>query len=191
LPDDQVTKILVQLSSEKIIETSAAVDASEPGGENDEDDQGTKQQLGEGDETYSNDLENEDLDDVDDDPDNENIKDGQQDKDDANNEIDVKSNPSGVKLTGSTSKKPASPLSLPKESSAGTFIIYFLVFVVTVATAYLVYHNRQKLLGLLVEGRQSVGRRRTKRGTYNKLSTKVDDVLPEPAYAESTKSYIY
>jgi hypothetical protein len=76
-------------------------------------------------------------------------------------------------------------------STSNSFILYFSVVVATVATLYIIYHNRQKLKALILEGRQKMDRRKTNRGTYSKLSNKADDVLPAAAYAKAVKSYVY
>jgi len=57
--------------------------------------------------------------------------------------------------------------------------------------AYLVFHNKKKILGLILEGRrQQAGRRRSGGREYRKLDSNLEDTM-ESGRLSSMKNVIY
>jgi hypothetical protein len=63
---------------------------------------------------------------------------------------------------------------------SGHFMAYFVTMVVFVVVGYVGYHNRQKIIAFVVEGRNARRRRGTGSGgpEYKKLLTNVEEVAP-------------
>jgi len=72
------------------------------------------------------------------------------------------------------------------------FMSYFMVLAVTTIIAYLVFHNKKKILGLIVEGRsgRQAGRRRQGGREYRKLDSNVEDMM-ETGRETSMRQVIY
>lgn len=74
----------------------------------------------------------------------------------------------------------------PYEHTSSHFAAFFLTSIVMVFAAYVVYHNRQKIIAIVIEGRSDVNGRR--RG-YRKLETNVEESMPSLRSSNST--YVY
>ncbi|XP_046571369.1 uncharacterized protein LOC124279573 isoform X2 [Haliotis rubra] len=60
--------------------------------------------------------------------------------------------------------------------SSGNFMAYFLTAVVLCIAGYVVFHNKQKIIAFIIEGRSGRGRRRTNGGAeYKKLQSNVEE----------------
>ncbi|ESO07095.1 hypothetical protein HELRODRAFT_170394 [Helobdella robusta] len=83
--------------------------------------------------------------------------------------------------------------SVDGESSSGGFMVTLVIFIVLSVLIYILYHNRKKVIGYIVEGRRKeTGRRRKTDVQYQQLSTSADDVLQKSsANAGTSKEYIY
>jgi len=58
------------------------------------------------------------------------------------------------------------------------FMAYFLLIAIVCIIAYLVFHNKQKILALVLEGRRNSGSRRRSGGReYRKVDTNVEDTM--------------
>jgi len=66
-----------------------------------------------------------------------------------------------------------------EEVSQSNFLGYFIVLSIITIIAYLVFHNKKKILGLIVEGRggRQAGRRRSGGREYRKLDSNMEDML--------------
>lgn len=73
----------------------------------------------------------------------------------------------------------------PLEHTSSHFAAFFLTAIVMVFAAYVVYHNRQKIVAIIIEGQNNSGRRRG----YRKLETNVEEAMPSMKSANST--YVY
>ncbi|XP_046352482.2 trans-Golgi network integral membrane protein 2-like isoform X2 [Haliotis rufescens] len=78
-----------------------------------------------------------------------------------------------------TAKSPEQIKKLEKEyeaPSSGNFMAYFLTAVVLCIAGYVVFHNKQKIIAFVIEGRSGQGRRRTNgSGEYKKLQSNVEE----------------
>ncbi|XP_071108209.1 trans-Golgi network integral membrane protein 2-like isoform X2 [Haliotis cracherodii] len=78
-----------------------------------------------------------------------------------------------------TAKSPVQIKKLEKEyeaPSSGNFMAYFLTAVVLCIAGYVVFHNKQKIIAFVIEGRSGQGRRRTNgSGEYKKLQSNVEE----------------
>ncbi|XP_027049839.1 trans-Golgi network integral membrane protein 2-like isoform X2 [Pocillopora damicornis] len=72
------------------------------------------------------------------------------------------------------------------EHRSSHFAAYFLTSIVMVFAAYALYHNRQKIIAIIIEGKSDDSSRR--RG-YRKLETNVEEAMPSLKSANST--YVY
>ncbi|XP_041363629.1 Y' element ATP-dependent helicase YEL077C-like [Gigantopelta aegis] len=80
----------------------------------------------------------------------------------------------------------------PESPGSGNFMAYFLTVVVLCIAGYVVFHNKQKIMGFIVEGRASRQRRRTSGGgKYKKLESGVEEVVPSLDKSSSVKNFIY
>jgi len=72
------------------------------------------------------------------------------------------------------------------------FFSYFIVLAIITIIAYLVFHNKKKILGLIVEGRsgRQAGRRRSGGREYRKLDSNVEDMM-ETGRETSMRQVIY
>jgi len=72
------------------------------------------------------------------------------------------------------------------------FFSYFIVLAIMTIIAYLVFHNKKKILGLIVEGRsgRQAGRRRSGGREYRKLDSNVEDMM-ETGRETSMRQVIY
>jgi len=89
--------------------------------------------------------------------------------------------------------------SFEKQMNAGAddppqsnFFSYFIVLAIITIIAYLVFHNKKKILGLIVEGRsgRQAGRRRSGGREYRKLDSNVEDMM-ETGRETSMRQVIY
>jgi len=62
-------------------------------------------------------------------------------------------------------------------SSSGSFPVLFMATIALVIGAYFVYHNRAKVLGMVVEGRNGTKGRGGTRSSYQKLKN-VEEAMP-------------
>ncbi|KAK3591717.1 hypothetical protein CHS0354_019482 [Potamilus streckersoni] len=71
------------------------------------------------------------------------------------------------------------------------FLIYFLAFIVLCVAAYIVFHNKHKIIAFIIEGKQ--GRRGGRPSTkqYTPLKSKVEDVMPFIEKSTTQSNYIY
>jgi len=72
------------------------------------------------------------------------------------------------------------------------FFSYFIVLAIITIIAYLVFHNKKKILGLIVEGRsgKQAGRRRSGGREYRKLDSNMEDMM-ETGKETSMRQVIY
>ncbi|XP_078316782.1 uncharacterized protein LOC111120062 isoform X2 [Crassostrea virginica] len=80
----------------------------------------------------------------------------------------------------------------PEPESEGHFMAYFLTAVVLCVAGYVIFHNKQKIVAFIVEGR--TGRRssrRSNKGGYSKLKPSVDDVMPSLEKSTKSTTYVY
>lgn len=79
-----------------------------------------------------------------------------------------------------------------EEVSQSNFLGYFIVLSIITIIAYLVFHNKKKILGLIVEGRggRQAGRRRSGGREYRKLDSNMEDMM-ESGKETSMRQVIY
>lgn len=64
------------------------------------------------------------------------------------------------------------------DDSSSSFFSYFILLSIVAIVAYLVFHNKQKILALILEGRRSQGTRRRSGGKeYRKLDSNLEDTM--------------
>ncbi|KAK3089993.1 hypothetical protein FSP39_008297 [Pinctada imbricata] len=79
-----------------------------------------------------------------------------------------------------------------ESSGAGHFMAYFLTAVVLCVAGYVIFHNKQKIVAFIVEGRNGrQSSRRPNKSGYKKLTPSGDDVLPKLEKSTSSSQYIY
>jgi len=80
----------------------------------------------------------------------------------------------------------------PDVSPASTsFFSYFILLAIVTIVAYLVFHNKKKILGLILEGRRQQGDRRRSGGKeYRKLDSNLEDTM-ESGKMASMRDVIY
>jgi len=78
------------------------------------------------------------------------------------------------------------------EATESNFLGYLIVLSILTIVAYLVFHNKKKILGLIVEGRsrRQPGRRRSGGREYRKLDSNVEDMM-ETGKETSMRQVIY
>jgi len=66
-----------------------------------------------------------------------------------------------------------------EDATESSFLGYLIVLSILTIVAYLVFHNKKKILGLIVEGRsrRQPGRRRSGGREYRKLDSNVEDMM--------------
>jgi len=103
-------------------------------------------------------------------------------------EVEAKVTPQIEERPGSYSEHTSSG----EEEVHSHFMSYFMVLGVTTIVAYLVFHNKKKILGLIVEGRggRQAGRRRLGGREYRKLDSNVEDMM-ETGRETSMRQVIY
>ncbi|KAL9984316.1 hypothetical protein ACROYT_G006592 [Oculina patagonica] len=74
----------------------------------------------------------------------------------------------------------------PYEHTTSHFAAFFLTSIVLIFAAYVLYHNRQKIIAIIIEGRNDGNSRR--RG-YRKVETNVEEAMPSLRSSNST--YVY
>merc|ERR1719319_1655801 len=68
--------------------------------------------------------------------------------------------------------------SKPEDDSRSSFFSYFILLSIVAIVAYLVFHNKQKILALILEGRRRQGTRRRSGGReYRKLDPNLEDTM--------------
>ncbi|BFZ02811.1 hypothetical protein BsWGS_05850 [Bradybaena similaris] len=81
------------------------------------------------------------------------------------------------------------------ESSPGSghFLAYFLTAVVICISGYIIYHNKQKILAFIIEGRNSGRgkRQRSKDVKYTQLKSSVEEVMPSLEQTATGKNFVY
>ncbi|XP_064636178.1 trans-Golgi network integral membrane protein 1-like isoform X2 [Lineus longissimus] len=89
------------------------------------------------------------------------------------------------------SNGPKTPIKEDVKSSH--FMAYFLTIVVVCIVGYVLFHNKQKIVAFILEGRGNQRRRQAQSGNveYRKLSSNVDEVLPAADKKVTTQNYIY
>jgi hypothetical protein len=89
--------------------------------------------------------------------------------------IDAVANDNGLPFSG---KVEDTMNTGPYADDDSSFMAYFLLLSMVCIIAYLVFHNKQKILALILEGRRSQGSRRRSGGrVYNKLDSTVEDSM--------------
>jgi len=79
----------------------------------------------------------------------------------------------------------------PEINEQSSFFGYFILFSIVAIIAYLVFHNKQKILALILEGRRSQGNRRRSGGReYRKLDSNLEDTMDSGKEA-SLRQVIY
>ncbi|XP_053392756.1 SUMO-interacting motif-containing protein 1-like isoform X2 [Mercenaria mercenaria] len=76
-----------------------------------------------------------------------------------------------------------------EESSGGHFMAYFLVFIVLSIAGYIIFHNKQKIIALVIEGKTGKGGRRPNTKDYKQLKT--EDVMPSLEKSAYSKDYVF
>jgi len=79
-----------------------------------------------------------------------------------------------------------------KDPPQSNFFSYFIVLAIITIIVYLVFHNKKKILGLIVEGRsgRQSGRRRSGGREYRKLDSNMEDMM-ETGRETSMRQVIY
>jgi hypothetical protein len=77
--------------------------------------------------------------------------------------------------------------------TSGHFMAYMVTSMVVVVIGYLIYHNKQRVLAYLLEGRSGrTGQRRRVAGKeYSRLKNNVDEALPSLDKPASNQNIIY
>ncbi|ESO84193.1 hypothetical protein LOTGIDRAFT_155518 [Lottia gigantea] len=76
--------------------------------------------------------------------------------------------------------------------SSGHFMGYLLTAIILCVAGYVVFHNKQKIIAFIVEGRSGRQRRRTGNGVeYKKLHSNVEEVMPSLDQSAASKHFIY
>jgi len=67
----------------------------------------------------------------------------------------------------------------PVDDSSSSFFSYFILLSIVAIVAYLVFHNKQKILALILEGRRGRqgSRRRSGGKEYRKLDSNLEDTM--------------
>jgi len=69
------------------------------------------------------------------------------------------------------------------DDSSSSFFSYFILLSIVAIVAYLVFHNKQKILALILEGRRRQGSRRRSGGReYRKLDSNLEDTMNSESY---------
>jgi len=81
--------------------------------------------------------------------------------------------------------------SVPEIDEKSSFFGYFILLSIVAIIAYLVFHNKQKILALILEGRRRQGNRRRSGGReYRKLDSNLEDTM-DPGKETSLRQVIY
>ncbi|XP_029636731.1 dentin sialophosphoprotein [Octopus sinensis] len=75
--------------------------------------------------------------------------------------------------------------------SSAHFMGYFLTAIVLCIAGYIVFHNKQKIIAFIIEGRNQKRGRRPNANEYKKLQTNVDDVMVSLDKSTTAQNYIY
>eukprot|EP00092_Neocalanus_flemingeri_P070045 GFUD01085925.1.p2 GENE.GFUD01085925.1~~GFUD01085925.1.p2 ORF type:complete len:208 (-),score=70.74 GFUD01085925.1:86-709(-) len=79
----------------------------------------------------------------------------------------------------------------PEIDDRSSFFGYFILLSIVAIIAYLVFHNKQKILALILEGRRRQGNRRRSGGKeYRKLDSNLEDTM-DPNRETSLRQVIY
>jgi len=79
----------------------------------------------------------------------------------------------------------------PEIDEQSSFFGYFILLSIVAIIAYLVFHNKQKILALILEGRRRQGNRRRSGGReYRKLDSNLEDTM-DPGKETSLRQVIY
>merc|ERR1712202_26273 len=79
----------------------------------------------------------------------------------------------------------------PEMDERSSFFGYFILLSIVAIIAYLVFHNKQKILALVLEGRRRQGNRRRSGGReYRKLDSNLEDTM-DPGRETSLRQVIY
>jgi len=79
----------------------------------------------------------------------------------------------------------------PEVDERSSFFGYFILLSIVAIIAYLVFHNKQKILALVLEGRRRQGNRRRSGGReYRKLDSNLEDTM-DPGKETSLRQVIY
>ncbi|XP_076440431.1 uncharacterized protein LOC143279945 isoform X2 [Babylonia areolata] len=84
-----------------------------------------------------------------------------------------------------------------ESASSGHFMAYFITAVILCVAGYVIYHNKQKVFAIALEGRRESQRRRASSGErgssakYSKLQPSVEEVVPALEQSTTSKNYIY
>lgn len=91
-----------------------------------------------------------------------------------------------------TKQKSLLPTTVYNETpSSAHFMGYFLTAIVLCIAGYIVFHNKQKIIAFIIEGRNQKRSRRPNSGEYKKLQTNVDDVMSSLEKSTASQNYIY
>ncbi|XP_025086751.1 trans-Golgi network integral membrane protein 1-like isoform X2 [Pomacea canaliculata] len=111
-----------------------------------------------------------------------------------NRDFEISSDTKKVKQQDGVVKIPKQMDAFEEEESSGHFMAYFVTAVVLCIAGYVLYHNKQKIIAFVLEGRRDAQRRRTtSSGTakYTKLQPSVEEVMPSLDKSAATKNFIY
>ncbi|XP_043212523.1 trans-Golgi network integral membrane protein 2-like [Amphibalanus amphitrite] len=80
---------------------------------------------------------------------------------------------------------------VPAQTADSNFFAYFLTAVVLCIVLYLAFHNKQKILALVIEGRSSSGRRRPHSSQYRRLDNSLEEAISSQQRREVASSIVY
>uniref|UniRef100_A0A2C9KGN3 Uncharacterized protein n=1 Tax=Biomphalaria glabrata TaxID=6526 RepID=A0A2C9KGN3_BIOGL len=76
--------------------------------------------------------------------------------------------------------------------SSGHFIAYFLSAVIICVAGYIIFHNKQKIMAFVIEGRSAHQRRQRSKGVkYTELKSNVEEVMPSLEKTATAKNFVY
>lgn len=84
-----------------------------------------------------------------------------------------------------------------REDKDSSFFSYFMFFMFVIVTLYVGYHNKSKILALLIEGRRSrsysrsSGRRKQHSAEYRKLDSNLEEAIQSGGGQVLTTQIIY
>ncbi|KAF0313847.1 Trans-Golgi network integral membrane protein 2 [Amphibalanus amphitrite] len=80
---------------------------------------------------------------------------------------------------------------VPAQTADSNFFAYFLTAVVLCIVLYLAFHNKQKILALVIEGRSSSNRRRPHSSQYRRLDNSLEEAISSQQRREVASSIVY
>ncbi|XP_022084681.1 metacaspase-1-like [Acanthaster planci] len=87
-------------------------------------------------------------------------------------------------------EQPSNHLSLDEETSSSHFMAYSLSAIILIMATYILYHNKQRIIAIIIEGRNGNGRRKRTKDGYQKLDQNLSEAMPS-LNQQATKDYKY